>query len=128
MPDPLTEPTKSTPLTPSVYHMLLALADQERHGYGIMKEVHGRTGGALQLSTGTLYAAIRRLLDDGRIEETAPPAVADRDDDRRKYYRLTGAGREALRLETQRMIDLIGAATRKNVISGIPAELIYGER
>ena len=89
------------PLTTSLFHVLLSLADGDRHGYAILKDVEDRTGGAVRLSTGTLYGIIKRLLADGWIVE-ARTRRAD-DDERRRYYRLTSAGREAALAETARL-------------------------
>src|SRR5262249_42650168 len=82
---------RTPPLSPQQFHILLALADEDRHGYGIILEVAERTGGAVRLGTGPLYTAIGRLAGNGLIEETSR---RDRDDERRRYYRLTAAGRE----------------------------------
>lgn len=101
------------PMTPVTYHILLALADQERHGYGILKEVESLTGGSLELETGTLYAAIRRLRSEGLIE--AAPRVPG-EDQRRKNYQLTGEGTLRLRQETRRLEKLIRAAEEKQVL------------
>jgi DNA-binding PadR family transcriptional regulator len=101
------------PMTPVTYHILLALADQGRHGYGILKEVEALTGGSLELETGTLYAAIRRLRSEGLIE-AAPPVPGE--DRRRKNYQLTREGTARLRLETRRLERLIQAAEAKRVL------------
>jgi DNA-binding PadR family transcriptional regulator len=90
-----------TPLTSPLFHVLLSLADDDRHGYAIMKDVEDRTDGAVRLSTGTLYGIIKRLLADGWIVE-ARGRRSD-DDERRRYYRLTPAGREAALAETARL-------------------------
>jgi DNA-binding PadR family transcriptional regulator len=90
-----------TPLTSPVFHVLLSLADDERHGYAIMRDVDDRTDGAVRLSTGTLYGIIKRLLADGWIVE-ARGRRSD-DDERRRYYRLTPEGREAALAETARL-------------------------
>ena len=90
-----------TPLTSPLFHVLLSLADDDRHGYAIMKDVEIRTGGAVRLSTGTLYGIIKRLLADGWIVD-ARGRRGD-DDERRRYYRLTPEGREAALAETARL-------------------------
>ncbi len=90
-----------TPLTSPLFHVLLSLADDDRHGYAIMKDVEDRTDGAVRLSTGTLYGIIKRLLADGWIAE-ARGRRSD-DDERRRYYRLTPEGREAALVETARL-------------------------
>ena len=105
--------TDHLPLSPVTYQVLLALADEGRHGYGILKEVERLTGGAIELETGTLYAAIRRLRSEGMIE--AAPGV-EGEDARRKNYRLTDLGRGVLRAETERLSALVRAAAGKHVI------------
>jgi DNA-binding PadR family transcriptional regulator len=91
-----------TPLTPPLFHVLVSLADEDRHGYAILKDVDERTGGEVSLSTGTLYGIIKRLLASGWIAEVRGRRASD-DDERRRYYRLTPAGREAALLETARL-------------------------
>ena len=104
------------PLTPAMFQVLLALADSDKHGYGILKEVAGQTDGSVQLSTGTLYGIIKRLVIDGMIVEVhRRPAVED-DDQRRRYYRLTSAGRDAAVGEAQRMGKLLARARSKQLI------------
>ena len=93
------------PLTPPVFHILLALADQERHGYGIMQDVARQTNDTLQLGPGTLYGCLKRMLAAGLVEESG-----ELDDDRRRYYRLTGLGRTAVRAEARRMAEAVTAA------------------
>ena len=125
MSEPKRDPEAQLPLTPPVYHILLALADDSRHGYAIMKEVEGRSGGRVMLSTGTLYAAIKRLLEGGLIEETDDRPSAEQDDQRRRYYLLTRFGRQVARAETNRMVDLITAAQAKRLV---PESLLGGGR
>jgi DNA-binding PadR family transcriptional regulator len=96
------------PLTPAVFHILLALAAGARHGYGIAKDVLRHTDGAFRLGPGTLYGTLQRLMDQEWVEETAAPGHAS--DERRRYYRLTRAGRRALDLEVERMEKLVRAA------------------
>ncbi len=116
MSEPTRDPEAQLPLTPPVYHILLALADDSRHGYAIMKEVEARSGGRVMLSTGTLYAAIKRLLEGGLIEETDDRPSAEEDDQRRRYYVLTRFGRQVARAETHRMAELISAAQAKRLV------------
>jgi DNA-binding PadR family transcriptional regulator len=97
------------PLSEPVFHILLALAEAPRHGYGIILRVEEWTEGRLVLKTGTLYTALRRLVDGGLIEETRVPSP---DDERRIYYRITGAGRERLRSEAVRVRELADLAER----------------
>jgi DNA-binding PadR family transcriptional regulator len=103
------------PLTPAVFHILITLADGETHGYAIMQEVARRSGGAVRLGPGTLYGAISRLLDDGIIEESDERPDPDRDDTRRRYYRLTKFGGRVLAGETDRLAGLIKAARSTKV-------------
>lgn len=106
------------PLSQPVFHIFLALADRQRHGYAIMKAIHRATDGRVELSTGTLYAAIKRLLADDLIEESAERPDDDLDDRRRRYYRLTPKGRELARLESERIAGLALLARRKNLLAG----------
>jgi DNA-binding PadR family transcriptional regulator len=99
-----------------VLHILLALADKERHGYGIMKEVEERTGGEVRLGPGTLYGAIKRMLADGLVEESVERPDPELDDQRRRYYRITGFGRRVVGAEIERLARLVSAARAKNVI------------
>lgn len=101
------------PLTHVVYHVLLSLADDARHGYGIIKDVEERTGGRLVLEAGTLYAAIKRLRDDGIILEGETPT---RTDPRRRYYRLSPLGRAVLRAESERLAELVEMARDARVL------------
>jgi DNA-binding PadR family transcriptional regulator len=95
---------------------LLALADSERHGYGIMREVDDRTDGLVKIRTGTLYTMLQRLLDEQLLEESDARPSADEDDERRRYYRLTSLGRGVLEAEARRLESLLGDARRKHVI------------
>ena len=101
------------PLSAQQFHILLALSDAERHGYGILLEIAERTSGAMRLGTGTLYTAIAGLEDDDLIGEAAPRR-GERDD-RRKYYRLTPLGRRVLRAETARLESLVKHARQKGI-------------
>ena len=103
------------PLSPPQFHILLALADADRHGYGIIREVEERTGGALRLGTGTLYTAVARLGELRLIAESPRRRRADEDDERRIYYRLTPLGRLVLEAETTRLDALVKQARRKGV-------------
>lgn len=101
------------PLTPAVLNVLLALADVERHGYGIMLEVRAMTSGSVRLGPGTLYGAIKRLNEGGLIEAAGERPDPEVDDERRRYYRLTGFGGEVLAAEVERLDGLVRAARRK---------------
>ena len=109
-----TEPV--TPLTPAMFNVLLALADGDKHGYAILKEVEEQTSGEVLLSTGTLYGIIKRLLTDGWIVELRNRPALENDDQRRRYYRLTEAGREVAVAEARRLEKLIARARSKKLI------------
>jgi DNA-binding PadR family transcriptional regulator len=104
------------PLSSQVFHVLLALADGEKHGYVISKEIARRTGDEVRLSAGTLYGIIKRLLDDGMIEESADRPEFSLDDERRRYYRLTKLGRAVAEAEAERMERVIAMARAKRVL------------
>jgi DNA-binding PadR family transcriptional regulator len=104
------------PLTPAMFHVLLALAEDDLHGYAILKEVELRTGGKVLLSTGTLYGIIKRLLADGLIAELRSRPAAHQDDERRRYYRLTPRGREVAAAEAERMNEIVAIARAKNLL------------
>jgi DNA-binding PadR family transcriptional regulator len=103
------------PLQPATFHILLALADDDRHGYAIMQDVSERTGGALKLSAGTLYRSIQRMLEQGLIvEPRRRPAPAD-DDERRRYYRITPLGEAVARAEAERLANLLRTARARGL-------------
>jgi DNA-binding PadR family transcriptional regulator len=103
------------PLTPAIAHILLALADGDRHGYAIMQEVERLTDGALRMGPGTLYGTIKRMLAAGLIEEADERPDPALDDERRRYYRATRLGMAVLEAETARMSTLVSAARAKKV-------------
>lgn len=107
---------KVLPLTPAVFEILLALADQDRHGYGIMREVERRTKGDLKLGPGTLYGSIKRLLKAGFIEDSGDRPDPALDDERRKYYRLTIRGRQVAIAEANRLERQVRQAREKNLL------------
>jgi DNA-binding PadR family transcriptional regulator len=96
-------PESFLPLPRDTFHILISLADRDRHGYSVMKDVLERTDGALRLSPSSLYASIRRLLEKGLIEELAERPDPDHDDERRRYYRLTKLGRAVATAEARRL-------------------------
>jgi len=104
------------PLTPSLFHVLLALAGDDLHGYAILKEVELRTGGKVRLSTGTLYGIIKRLLNDGLIVELRSRPAESQDDERRRYYRLTPEGRQVATAEAERMDEILSIARSRNLL------------
>jgi DNA-binding PadR family transcriptional regulator len=104
------------PLTPAVFHILLAMCDGEKHGYGIMQEVSANTGGKVVLGPGTLYGTINRMLEAGLVEEAGErhdPAV---NEERRRYYRITTKGRRAATAEAERLQELLRVARSKNLL------------
>src|SRR5260370_30271868 len=105
------------PLTPSVFHILLALADEDRHGYGIMLEVARQTDNALQLGPGTLYGCLKRMLADGLVEESDERPDPALDDERRRYYRMTDLGQMVVRAEARRLANAVFAARGKRLLS-----------
>jgi DNA-binding PadR family transcriptional regulator len=107
----------AAPVTPAVFHILLALADGESHGYGIMQEVDQFTHGDRQLGPGTLYRSIQRMVVDGLIQELAIALHGEADDDRRRYYRLTPKGLAVARAEAQRLADLVTAARVRGLLT-----------
>jgi DNA-binding PadR family transcriptional regulator len=118
MTDSTSRPEDLLPLTPAVFHILLALADGEKHGYAIMQEVEDMTEGKVQMGPGTLYGSIKRMLAAGLIEESDDRPDPTLDDERRRYYRHTGLGRKVLRRETERLAELMALARAKRVLSG----------
>lgn len=115
------DPEGELPLTPVTLNILLALADEERHGYGIMLEVGDRTGGKMRLGPGTLYSSIKRLVEGGLIEESGERPAPESDDERRRYYRLTGFGARVLAAEVGRLEATVRAARKKGAYPGAGA-------
>jgi DNA-binding PadR family transcriptional regulator len=108
--DTVEQPERVPPLSRSAMHVLLAIGPEERHGYAIMREISRITDGATRLGPGGVYTTIRRLLDDGLIEESDERPDPDLDDQRRRYYRLTGLGRAVAGAEVRRLETLVRAA------------------
>jgi DNA-binding PadR family transcriptional regulator len=102
------------PLTPAVVHVLLSLAEGERHGYAILKDVQRQTEHRVRLGPGTLYGTLQRLMELGWVEETEGPREPV--DERRRYYRLTRTGRDALKAEVARLESLVRAARARRVV------------
>ena len=104
------DPEDLLPLPPAVFHILIALAEGDRHGYAIMRDVADRTDGRLRMSPGTLYGSIKRMLEQGLIEEVRERPPAEEDDERRRYYRLSRFGRRVALAEAARLGALLKQA------------------
>ena len=114
---PERDPRGFLPLTPAVFHVLLALAGVERHGYGIIQDVTAATDGAVTLRTGTLYTILKRLLEEALIVESDRRPGPDEDDERRRYYALTPLGRRVAQAEAQRLEQVVGLARARRMLS-----------
>jgi DNA-binding PadR family transcriptional regulator len=111
-------PADLLPLPVTTFHILVAVADEDRHGYAIMQDVAARTNGALKLSPGTLYGSIRRMLDEGFIVELSDRERPDDDDERRRYYRITPFGRVVAQAEAARLATLLRQAKAVGLAPG----------
>jgi DNA-binding PadR family transcriptional regulator len=109
---------KLHPLPSAAFHILLALADDDLHGYAIMRHVAEQTGGRMRLGPGTLYSSIQALVEEKLIEEVEPRADDQLGQERRRYYRLTAAGRKLARSEAERLADLLRVARAKKILRG----------
>jgi DNA-binding PadR family transcriptional regulator len=121
-----TNPEEFLPLTPAVFHVLLVLADGERHGYAIMQEVAASTGGQIKMGPGTLYGTIKRLLEIRLIEESDERPDPKLDDERRRYYRLSGMGQRVVRAEAERYAAMVEVARGKKLIGKTKTALSLG--
>jgi DNA-binding PadR family transcriptional regulator len=110
------DPRSLLPLTPLAFQVLLALADEPRHGYSIIREVETRTDGLIRLRSGSLYTLLQRLLDEGLIAESDDRPAPEEDDERRRYYRVTSFGGAVLGAEARRLESAIAEARRKRVL------------
>jgi DNA-binding PadR family transcriptional regulator len=104
------------PLQPTTFHILLSLADEDRHGYAIMTDVAGRTNGEIRLSVGTLYRSLQRMQEQGLIIETRTRPAPEDDDERRRYYRITPLGRAVAQAEVARLQSLVKMARSCGVV------------
>ncbi|HEY2848459.1 MAG TPA: PadR family transcriptional regulator [Gemmatimonadaceae bacterium] len=104
------------PLPPATFHILMAVAQEDRHGYGIIQDVVRRTDGELRLSPGTLYRSIQRMLEHGLIIETDDRPAPELDDERRRYYRISAFGTAVARAETRRMAQLVRMARTQGLL------------
>jgi DNA-binding PadR family transcriptional regulator len=112
------QPQALLPLPTAVFHILIALADRDRHGYSIMQDVSARTSGKVQLSAGTLYSSIRRMLEQGLIDELAESPDPANTDERRRYYRLTRFGKRVAAAEVERLTTLVQQARETGLVRG----------
>jgi DNA-binding PadR family transcriptional regulator len=115
-------PQDLLPLSPPVFHILLAIGNRRLHGYAIMQEIQDRTGGSVTVLPGTLYSSIGRMLEDGLITETYDRPGRGSDDQRRRYYRVTKFGRAVAGAESERMALLLRVAEDQELYSGLAAE------
>jgi DNA-binding PadR family transcriptional regulator len=106
------------PLPEATFHILMAVAEDDRHGYAIIQEVAARTDGMLKLSPGTLYRSIQRMLEQGLIQETAERPAPELDDERRRYYRITSFGKSVARAEARRLTQLVKLARESGFAPG----------
>ena len=106
------------PLPPATFHILMALAEEDRHGYAIIQDVAERTDGALRLSAGTLYLSIQRLLEQGLLTEPRERPAPEEDDERRRYYRITALGVAVAKAEARRLTDLVRMARARGLVTG----------
>jgi DNA-binding PadR family transcriptional regulator len=123
MSDPSTT-VPNQPLTPAVFHILLALADGEKHGYAIMKDVEAQTSGHLKMGPGTLYGSIKRMLAAGLVEETDERPDPALDDERRRYYRITSQGWAVVESESSRLVRAVKVAQEKKVLVYIEGGIV----
>ena len=113
-------PEDQLPLTPAVLNILLSLANEELHGYGIMQEVEQRTGGKVKLGPGTLYRSIKQMLSGGLIEESDERPDPELDDQRRRYYRLTNFGQRVATAELERLDNIVSSGREKGLLPRPP--------
>ena len=111
-------PGPSSPLPPATFHILMALAGRDLHGYAILQDIEERTDGQLRMSAGTLYRSIHRMLEQGLVVELREPPDPSNSDERRRYYRVTSTGLEVARAEARRMAGLIDMARRCGLFEG----------
>ena len=111
------EPDSLVPLPPAAFHILIALADEDRHGYAIIQEVATRTRGEVRLGAGTLYRSIQRMLEQGLLVEVRERPAPEHDDERRRYYRITPFGRDVAKAEARRLSQLMRLARASGFVT-----------
>ena len=114
----LPQPETFLPLPAATFHILMAVADEDRHGYGIIQDVSASTNGELKLSAGTLYRSIQRMLEQGLLIETRDRPAPEDDDERRRYYRITPFGRTVAKAEANRLTQLVRLARKSGFATG----------
>jgi DNA-binding PadR family transcriptional regulator len=114
----LPDPGSLLPLPPATFHILMSVAEDDRHGYAIIQDVAARTGGELKLSAGTLYRSIQRMLEQGLLIESRDRPSPEEDDERRRYYRITPYGSAVARAEARRLTQLVKLARESGFASG----------
>jgi DNA-binding PadR family transcriptional regulator len=119
----MVDTNSNPPLTPAVFHILLALSNGERHGYGIMKQVEADSQGKVSMGPGTLYGSLKRMLDAGLVRESDKRVDPEMDDERRIYYQITGIGVKALEAELERYNHIISVAQQRKLY---PKTFAYG--
>jgi len=119
----VTKKETNTPLTPAVLHILLALSTEERHGYGIMKQVEAESQGKVKMGPGTLYGSLGRMIEAGLIRESDKKVDPEMDDERRVYYKITGPGLTGLAAELERYREVVAIAKKKQLA---PSSFAYG--
>ncbi|HEY6928878.1 MAG TPA: PadR family transcriptional regulator [Thermoanaerobaculia bacterium] len=111
------EPSSLLPLPPATFHILIAIAEEDRHGYAIIQEVAARTRGEVRLGAGTLYRSIQRMLEQGLIIEVRERPAPEQDDERRRYYRITEFGRDVAKAEARRLAQLVRLARASGFVA-----------
>lgn len=112
------DPAAFLPLPTATFHILMAVATEDRHGYAIIQDIEHRTGGALRLSAGTLYRSIQRMLEQGLLLETSERPAPELDDERRRYYRITVLGTSVAKAEARRLSELVSMARASGFAPG----------
>ena len=113
-----TTPESLLPLPPATFHILVAVADEDRHGYAILQDIAARTGGELKLGAGTLYRSIQRMLEQGLLTEVTSRPAPEFDDERRRYYRITPFGRAVAKAEARRLTQMLKLARASGFAPG----------
>ena len=111
------DPDSFLPLPPAAFHILIALAEEDRHGYAIIQEVASRTRGEVKLGAGTLYRSIQRMLEQGLLVEVRERPAPEHDDERRRYYRITPFGRDVAKAEARRLSQLVRLARASGFVT-----------